>query len=134
MERTLTAAEATAVIHLRKVNDEPPSPDDSTGDPLVDILARAENSKRARLQQTQSMYHPVHHEQCCWKIIEQSSSSRLISKTMTAAHLDAVLFLRYNRERWNEQIIQGLMDEKQAAVIELEEEEEVEEDVWISSY
>jgi hypothetical protein len=61
IESTLTAAEATAVIHLQKVHDEPPSPDDS----LVDILARAENSKRARLQQTQSMYHPVHHEQCC---------------------------------------------------------------------
>jgi hypothetical protein len=135
MESTLTAAEATAVIHLRKVRDEP-SPDDSTGDPLVDILARAENSKRARLEQTQSMYQPVHHILPTSNVVERLfSRAKLIKtdhrKTMTAAaaHLDAVLFLRYNRGRWNEQTIQGLLDEKQAAVIELEEEEEVEEDV-----
>jgi hypothetical protein len=71
----------------------------------------------------------VHHILPTSNVVERLfSRAKLIKtdhrKTMTAAHLDAVLFLRYNRGRWNEQTIQGLLDEKQAAVIELEEEEE----------
>jgi hypothetical protein len=79
------------------------------------------------------MYHPVHHILPTSNVVERLfSRANLVKtdhrKTMTAAYLDAVLFLRHNRERWNEQAqSKGLLDEKQAAVIELEEEEEVEE-------
>jgi hypothetical protein len=47
---------------------------------------------------------------------EQTSSRLIIER-----RLPLVLFLRHNRERWNEQTIQSLLDEKQAAAIELEE-------------
>jgi hypothetical protein len=44
-----------------------------------------------------------------------------------------VLFLRYNKSRWNAETIQGLLGEKKPSVIELEGEEEVQEDAEISS-
>jgi hypothetical protein len=100
---------------------------------VMDILARAESSKRARLQKTQSTDHPVHHILPTSNIVERLfSRAKLVKtdhrKTMTAAHLDAVLFLRYNKSRWNAETIQGLLDEKKPSVIELEGEEEVQED------
>jgi hypothetical protein len=57
-----------------------------------------------KLQQTQSMYHPVHHILPTSNVVERLFSRANLfkndhRKTMTAAHLDAMLFLRRNRER-----------------------------------
>jgi hypothetical protein len=71
----------------------------------------------------------LHYKQ---KILLLLSRAKLVKtdhrKTMTAAHLDAMLFLQYNKSRWNAETIQRLLDEKKPSVIELEGEEEVQED------
>jgi hypothetical protein len=99
-------------------------------DDVMDILARAESSKTARLQKTQSTYHPVNHILPTSNIVARLfSRAKLVKtdhrKTMTAAHLDAVLFLRYNKSLWNAETIHGLLDEKNSSVVELEGVEEV---------
>jgi hypothetical protein len=106
------------------------SSETSTGDDVMDILARAEISKRACLQNTQSTYHYVHHILSTSNIVARLfSRAKLVKtdhrKTMTAAHPGAVLFLRYNKSRWNAETIQGLLDEKNLSVVELEGVEEV---------
>ncbi len=95
---------------------EPPPPTSSGLSIAREILKKAKGLKKMRTENMTSSYHPVNHILPTSNIVERLfSRAKLIKtdhrKTMTAPHLDALLFLRCNRSKWNEKTVQFCLHE-----------------------